>query len=779
MQRGRLSQRGFALGLLVVAIAIASPWLSSRDVRGSIPTSDARLAALLEAQGEHARARAQLGADSSATGQAALAPMRLRLANRTGDVRAALAELDAHPGAFDSREAALVRAALELRAGVPESALVALGRGPAPDGLEAWAALVEAEAASELGRWDVAQAAAERTPVVALPTAMRQRLAVVRGLAALHRNDTAAIAKLGPELGEAARRDDRTGFLLFDLARAAQRSGDTARARSWLLDLLAARPAPAESAYAELLRTAGDDFLAAPDNVLEIARYEARSGRHAPARTRLGAAVRRADNASMRAELQLQVADSQIRTADYKDCLATLSRAARDAQGTRLEPERLRLRARAERRSGAATAAMASYAELARRFPAHAIADDALSEIGWLHEGRRELTDAEHAYMRAARAYPNGTLADDCALRAGLCALRDGRPASAIAHFEELVTRHPRSPLVDNALYWQIVASLQRGETERVDVLRARLGRDFPRSYFTYLARRGVDADLSESATPQAESPAANEGGLDRGLVRAARVQAATDSAIAELRRSGLRAPRNFAAETRLWRFLLDHGFAPEAHWEARRLESVYDGDSGALVEMIALAATRGAHERLVRWAYVLTLRTSDPALAGALEVLLYPAPFAPALAEVTAQLGLSHAVVVGLMRQESAFDPAVDSGAGARGLMQIMPEVGRRLWPAGERQPYHADVLYQPDTNIALGCKLLAAEIQRARGDVPQALAAYNAGGDAAESWARRLGPQDPPEMYVDLVEYSETRNYLKTVLGNIENYRRLYALP
>jgi soluble lytic murein transglycosylase-like protein len=32
---------------------------------------------------------------------------------------------------------------------------------------------------------------------------------------------------------------------------------------------------------------------------------------------------------------------------------------------------------------------------------------------------------------------------------------------------------------------------------------------------------------------------------------------------------------------------------------------------------------------------------------------------------------------------------------------------------------------------------------------------------------------------MYVDLVEYSETRNYLKTVLGNIENYRRLYALP
>jgi soluble lytic murein transglycosylase len=180
-----------------------------------------------------------------------------------------------------------------------------------------------------------------------------------------------------------------------------------------------------------------------------------------------------------------------------------------------------------------------------------------------------------------------------------------------------------------------------------------------------------------------------------------------------------------------------------------------------------------------VRLAYVLSQRVGDPAARDAEEVLLYPAPYAPTLAAACSKHHLSPATLLGLMRQESAFDPAVDSGAGARGLMQIMPEVGRRLWPAGERQPYHADVLYQPDTNIALGCKLLAAEIQRARGDVPQALAAYNAGGDAAESWARRLGPQDPPEMYVDLVEYSETRNYLKTVLGNIENYRRLYALP
>jgi soluble lytic murein transglycosylase len=130
-------------------------------------------------------------------------------------------------------------------------------------------------------------------------------------------------------------------------------------------------------------------------------------------------------------------------------------------------------------------------------------------------------------------------------------------------------------------------------------------------------------------------------------------------------------------------------------------------------------------------------------------------------------------------MRQESAFDPRIDSGAGARGLMQIMPEVGRRLAGPAASATWHADRLYEADVNLELGCTLLAEELNRAGGRLPQALAAYNAGGDLARAWAARLGPQDPPEMYLDVAEYAETRTYLKTVLGNIETYRRLYALP
>jgi soluble lytic murein transglycosylase len=168
----------------------------------------------------------------------------------------------------------------------------------------------------------------------------------------------------------------------------------------------------------------------------------------------------------------------------------------------------------------------------------------------------------------------------------------------------------------------------------------------------------------------------------------------------------------------------------------------------------------------------------TDASLHDALEVLLYPAPWSATLAEQSSRHRLSHALVLGLVRQESAFDVRADSRAGARGLMQLMPQVGRRLAPRIGQAGFHPDDLYDPQVNVALGCQLLEDELRAAGGKVPQALAAYTAGSDLATRWYSRLRPHDPPEMYLDLVEYQETRTYLQQVLGNAEVYRRIYAL-
>ena len=150
-----------------------------------------------------------------------------------------------------------------------------------------------------------------------------------------------------------------------------------------------------------------------------------------------------------------------------------------------------------------------------------------------------------------------------------------------------------------------------------------------------------------------------------------------------------------------------------------------------------------------------------------------------PAWADVTGA-GVSAAVfdqalargplLLGLMRQESAFNRNAVSPAGARGLMQLMPGtaelVARRLGVS-----YSIDRLTSdPHYNITLGRDYLEQMLDRYNGFLPLALAAYNAGPGRADQWIQRYG--DPrrdidPVDWIELIPFSETRNYVLTITG------------
>ncbi len=133
-------------------------------------------------------------------------------------------------------------------------------------------------------------------------------------------------------------------------------------------------------------------------------------------------------------------------------------------------------------------------------------------------------------------------------------------------------------------------------------------------------------------------------------------------------------------------------------------------------------------------------------------------------------------AIVFGITRQESGFDPHVRSGAGARGMMQLMPEtahaVARRI---GE--PYSPGRLDEADYNMRLGSAYLGHIISDFSGSYLMAAAAYNAGPSRAIEWVSYCG--DPrtssvdPVDYVECIPFSETRNYVMRVLEATEVYR------
>lgn len=132
-------------------------------------------------------------------------------------------------------------------------------------------------------------------------------------------------------------------------------------------------------------------------------------------------------------------------------------------------------------------------------------------------------------------------------------------------------------------------------------------------------------------------------------------------------------------------------------------------------------------------------------------------------------------AFVLAITRQESDFDPRTRSGAGARGMMQLMPAtaqiVARKIGVS-----YSSSLLDDPDYNMRLGSSFLGQLVDRFSGSYVMAAAGYNAGPGRPAQWVSWCG--DPrgaadPVDFIECIPFAETRNYVMRVMENTQIYR------
>jgi soluble lytic murein transglycosylase len=146
-------------------------------------------------------------------------------------------------------------------------------------------------------------------------------------------------------------------------------------------------------------------------------------------------------------------------------------------------------------------------------------------------------------------------------------------------------------------------------------------------------------------------------------------------------------------------------------------------------------------------------------------------------------QLGpeVEPSVIYSIARQESAFNPAVVSPAQAYGLMQVTPDAGRyvckRAGVSFDLQRMKTDSVY----NAMLGTAELGGLLEDYRGSYILTFAGYNAGRGSVKKWIERYGdPRDPKVDAVDWVElipFSETRNYVQRIMENLQVYRARFG--
>ena len=199
---------------------------------------------------------------------------------------------------------------------------------------------------------------------------------------------------------------------------------------------------------------------------------------------------------------------------------------------------------------------------------------------------------------------------------------------------------------------------------------------------------------------------------------------------------------------------LLLCGMRPEAQTEWQ-----YGSESltaPARLQSIRLAAEWGWYDQAV------TIATSLHVFND--YSLLYPRPYD---AEVNAAAHLAQItpeIVYGVVRQESLYRLDAVSNAGARGLMQLQPATARSTAHYYKRPTPALTDLFDPYINTALGAARLRMLLDEFDGQVPVALAGYNAGPNAVIRWM----PQEPvdSDIWIENIPYNETRGYVQRIL-------------
>lgn len=386
------------------------------------------------------------------------------------------------------------------------------------------------------------------------------------------------------------------------------------------------------------------------------------------------------------------------------------------------------------------------YETMADAFPGTPWAERSLRAAANLYQKSARDDEALPWWRRILAEYPDGLYAESSSWRVGWGEFRAKRFDKAAYTWERTARLRPPGSATPALLYWAARAHLARGERQRaLWLLEETVGR-FKHSYHglraqQQLARLGV-------ALPAAPPPPPVEGdaqdtppGQERERLRQLLLVDLFDQSAAELSRMG---DSPGVQATLAW-----------VEWNRERYRPAIVIMKRAFPHWVSAA---GDHLPREVWQILFPLRFEDELLKQARDEDLDPA------------------LVAGLILQESTFDPDAVSHAGARGLMQIMPGTGRGIARA-KRVRYRTSLLHDPKTSLDFGTYYLRQMSDRFDGAVDKVLVGYNAGPRRVDRWTKRR-PGIPEEEFIETIPFTETRFYVRIVMANREQYRRLYGL-
>jgi soluble lytic murein transglycosylase len=427
----------------------------------------------------------------------------------------------------------------------------------------------------------------------------------------------------------------------------------------------------------------------------------------------------------------------------------------------------------AQAQSGDVAGAIATYRRFASLRPDAPQAPVALWRAANWQEESGDAAGAADALRTLARRYPASDEGWRAAQSAGLIYFRAKDWQRAADTWRQMAEAEMEPFTKPVAYFWLGRALAASGDGEAARQSWQRAVQADPRSYYGLRAAAWLErtarppAVATPSAGAQALAGAESERSELAGWLRGW----AGEGSLA------LPAAVTADADWRRGLALLDLGRRAEGLAAWGRVQARYAREPWTLAALTLAFRNAGANRLAILSAEQLAALSPAANVQGApkaLQRLAYPLPYAELIREAAGRQTLDPLLVAALIRQESRFEPAVTSTAGAGGLMQLMPATA--AWVAGQRgqRDFQPEQAYWPYINVDFGAYYLNWALKQLEGNVPAALAGYNGGPGNAARW-RKLAPGDD-DLMVALIDFGETRIYVQQVLTQLDAYRRLY---
>ena len=509
------------------------------------------------------------------------------------------------------------------------------------------------------------------------------------------------------------------------------RENQVTEARDTLKQLWVKFPQTKEAKEAEALLAnsgGGASWSASPDLHYERAQAFLAQSLHSEAIDELKKFMTLDPSSPQRQDAKLKLGIAQVRLKTYDQARDTFS-ALTDDQGPRGDEATVWL-ARVYLRQGLGEKLL----DLCRTLSRRTLTPEQKGQINlfagiWLEDQSR-FDEAAERYRHVAKMGDPASQRTEAQWREGWLLYRTDRQREAIRVWQQIVDQKD-SDIEPQALYWIARAHGQLGDTKAKDLF-VQLCQRFPYTYYCQMAReQGNIPILSRPEQEPAVSPVSAVQPVSEAVHAPTQESQVTNRTQIEQQSAFRR-----AVELRLL------GREQDAARELSALTDRYSRDPEVLAALSIMLNEVGAYHhalRLVRSRFREKLERTGGTIADGLWNVAY---------------------------------------VGAIGLMQVMPTTATAVAQQHHLPNVSREDLFDQEVNIRIGVRYVEQLLAQFSGNVVQAIAAYNAGPVVVGNWATTYRGRSEDE-FVELIQYQETRQYVKRVLRSYKEYLRLFGAP